>query len=118
MAENVYWMWNAKYAQGPSGLKPPLRWGTDGLHDLLGAGTEWIHSEERTALQYYRSVDHALEVFLTYVGPAIRTLEASDAQSQNHFRLDLKEVFDRYNRATDGTAVIENRYLLTVAARA
>lgn len=110
---------NAKYAQGPPGLKPPLRWGTDaGLEELIGAATESIHSEERTALQYYRSIDHALEVFLTYFGPAIRTSEASDTRSQNDFRQDLKDVFDRYNRATDGTAVIENRYLLTVAVRA
>ncbi|MBW3591253.1 MAG: class I SAM-dependent methyltransferase, partial [Actinobacteria bacterium] len=110
---------NAKYAHPPPGLKPPLRWGTDaGLDELLGAGTESIHSEERIALQYYRSIDHALEVFLTYFGPAIRTSEASDAQSQYEFRHDLKDVFDRYNRATDGTAVIENCYLLTLAVRA
>ena len=31
---------------------------------------------------------------------------------------DLEEVFERYNRASDGTAIVENRYLQTVAVRA
>lgn len=107
---------NAKYMPPPPGVRPPLRWGTDaGLVDLLGEGTRSIHSEKRTALQYYRSVDHAVELFLSYFGPAIR---ASEAGAEDSLREDLKAVFHRYNRATDGTAVIENTYLQTVAVRA
>lgn len=110
---------NAKYSHPPPELKSPLRWGTEaGLDELLGAGTRSIDSEIRTALQYYRSIEHAVAVFLTYFGPAIRTSERSDAESQQDFRNDLKAVFSRYNRATDGTAIIENRYLLSVAVRA
>lgn len=75
-------------------------------------------SEERTALQYYRSVEHAVGVFLSYFGPAIRASEASDEKTRDRFRSDLHAIFSRYNRATDGTAVVENRYLLTVATRA
>lgn len=106
---------NAKHVPPPPGLKPPLRWGTDsGLRDLIGAGARSISSEQRTALQYYRSIDHAVELFLTYFGPAVRASEKSDKES---LREDLTAVFDRYNRATDGTAVIENTYLLTVAVR-
>jgi SAM-dependent methyltransferase len=107
---------NAKYVPPPSGVNPPLRWGTDsGLAALLGDGTRSINSEKRTACQYYRSVDHAVELFLTYFGPAIRAAEKGGRES---LRDDLKAVFNRYNRATDGTAVIENTYLLTVATRA
>ncbi|MDI5983776.1 class I SAM-dependent methyltransferase [Halomonas sp. M4R5S39] len=107
---------NAKYVPPPAGIKPPLRWGTEvGLEELLGAGTRSISSEKRTALQYYRSIEHAGDVFLRYFGPAIR---ASQADSGRGLRGDLEAVFDRYNRATDGTAVIENTYLLTVAIRA
>ena len=107
---------NARHMPPPPGVKPPLRWGTDsGLADLLGAATRSVHSEKRTALQYYRSVDHAVEVFLTFFGPAVRASETGDMDT---LRDDLKAVFSRYNRATDGTAVIENTYLLTVAVRA
>ena len=104
---------NARHMPPPPGLHPPLRWGTEaGLAELLGSGTRSIHSETRTALQYYRSVDHAVDLFLTYFGPAIRASEKGDAQA---LRADLKSVCERYNRATDGTAVIENTYLLSVA---
>ncbi len=106
----------ARYVPPPPGTQPPLRWGTeDGLSELLGDGTSTITNEKRTALQYYRSVDHAAEVFLTYFGPAIK---ASKTGSKDDVREDLKDVFSRYNRATDGTAVIENSYMLTVAVRA
>lgn len=106
---------NAKYVPPPPGVRPPLRWGTEeGLDELLGPAVRSIRSEKRTALQYYRSVDHAVDLFLTYFGPAIR---ASEVDSEDGLRDDLKAVFTRYNRATDGTAVIENTYLLTVAVR-
>jgi ubiquinone/menaquinone biosynthesis C-methylase UbiE len=107
---------NAKHNPPPPGVSPPLHWGTEsGLLELLGEGTRTINSEKRTALQYYRSVDHAVEVFLTYFGPAIRASETGDREA---LRDDLEAVFERYNRAADGTAVIENTYLLTVAVRA
>ncbi|MGR2740167.1 class I SAM-dependent methyltransferase [Billgrantia sp. Q4P2] len=107
---------NAKHMPPPPGLTPPLRWGTDnGLAELLGQDTRSIQSEKRTAWQYYRSVDHAVELFLAYFGPAIRASEKSDKEA---LRQDLHKVFERYNRAIDGTAILENTYYLTVAVRA
>ena len=108
---------NAKYSPPPPpGVHPPLRWGTDqGIDELLGSGVSAIRNEERVALQYYRSVDHAVSVFLTFFGPAIRASERLDEEAREELADDLREVFERYNRATDGTAVVENRYRLTVA---
>ena len=60
----------------------------------------------------------ALKRVFNYVGPAIRASSASSEKARERFRNDLHAVFSRYNRATDGTAVVENRYLLTVATRA
>jgi ubiquinone/menaquinone biosynthesis C-methylase UbiE len=106
---------NARYVPPPPGIKPPLRWGTEqGIEELLGKGTSSVKSEKRNALQYFRSVDHAVEVFLTYFGPAIK---ASRADGGKALKDDLKAIFSRYNRATDGTAVIGNTYMLTVAVR-
>lgn len=100
----------------PSGVHPPLRWGTDGgLRELLGSDVTDLQNEERVALQYFRSVDHALSVFLTFFGPAIRASQRLDAAAREELIQDLRAVFERYNRATDGTAVVENRYRLTVA---
>lgn len=107
---------HAQYVPPPPGVQSPLRWGTDeGLGELLGAGTRSIESERRTALQYYRSIDHAVEVFSTYFGPTIRAFETIDSDAQEDLRADLREVFSRYNRATDGAAIIENRYLQAIA---
>lgn len=107
---------HARYAPPPPDAPSPLRWGAaDGLDELLGAGTQSIESERRTALQYYRSVDHAVDVFSTYFGPTIRAMAAIDSDDQARLRDDLAAVFSRYNRATDGTAIVENQYLQTTA---
>ena len=109
----------AQYMPPPPGVRPPLRWGTEvGLNELLGSGSRLIVSEQRTVLQYYRSVDHAVEVFLTYFGPAIKASSGSDQNAGKHLRHDLHRVFSRYNQATDGTAIVENQFLTTVATRA
>lgn len=106
----------ARYSPPPPGTQSPTRWSTQaGLEELLGAGARRIRSEKRTSVQYYRSVEHAAEVFLRYFGPAVR---ASAGGRTDSLRADLEAVFGRYNRATDGTAMIENTYLLTVAERA
>lgn len=100
----------------PAGVNSPLRWGTDeGFEALLGDGVRSARNETRTALQYYRSVDHAVEVFATCFGPTMRAIQSLDSQSRERLRSELRAVFARYNRASDGTAVVENRYRLTLA---
>lgn len=107
---------HAQYVPPPSGVPSPLDWGTaEGLDELLSAGTRSIESERRTALQYYRSVDHAVDVFRTHFGPTIRAFETVSSDARERLRNDLREVFSRYNLATDGTAIVENRYLQTIA---
>ncbi len=107
---------NARYAPPPPGVESPLRWSTDeGLEALLGPGVESMENEEHISIQYYRSIDHAVQVFLNYFGPAIRASEGLDPETRDALEGELREVFERYNRATDGTAKVENRYRLTVA---
>lgn len=106
---------HAQYVPPPPDVQSPLRWGTDeGLDELLGADTRSIESERRTALQYYRSVDHAVDVFSTHFGPTIRAFEKVESEAHDRLRNDLRDVFSRYNRATDGTAIVENQYLQTI----
>lgn len=106
---------HGKYMPPPPGVASPLRWGTEGgLHDLLGHGAASIQSKKQNALQYYRSPDHALEVFSTWFGPTIRALELLDEHQGQHLLNDLKEVLSRYNRSANGTAIIENTYLQSI----
>ena len=108
---------HAEYNPPPPGVESPLRWGTEeGLEALLGSGVRSIESERQMARQYYRSVDHAVEVFKTYFGPTIQALKQITPEEQNHLLEDLYDVMSRYNRATDGTAIVENQYLHTIAS--
>jgi ubiquinone/menaquinone biosynthesis C-methylase UbiE len=110
---------HAEYVPPPPGVQSPLRWGTDeGLEELLGADIRSIENKQRTALQYYRSISHAVEVFSTYFGPTIRALEKIDSTDQERLLGDLNSIMSRYNRATDGTAIVENQYLQTTAINA
>ena len=107
---------HAKYMPPPPGVKSPLRWGTDeGLNELLGQSCSSIKNTKRKALQYYYSTEHAVEVFSGWFGPTVRAAEKLDKSEQQKLIRDLKEVFDRYNRATNGTAVVENTYMQTIA---
>lgn len=105
---------HSKYIPPPPGLNPPSRWGTaQGLTELLGEGTTHITSKKKKALQYYLSEDHAVKVFSTWFGPTLRALEKIDEDQRQELLNDLKEVFQRYNLAEDGTAIVENTYMET-----
>jgi SAM-dependent methyltransferase len=109
----------ARHVPPPPGVTPPVRWGTDsGLAELLGPGITSITSDRRSVFQYYRSVEHAIDVFRTYFGPTARAFAMLAPDGQKALRTDIEALFRRYNRATDGTAVLEGQYLQTVAIRA
>lgn len=110
---------HAQYVPPAPGVDSPLRWGTEeGVQELLGAGVRSIENRQRSALQYYRSVDHAVDVFSTYFGPTIQARKKVDPIDQEDLLDDLKTVMSRYNRATDGTAIVENQYLQSIAITA
>lgn len=109
---------HARYAPPPPSAQSPLRWGTEhGLDELLGHGVRSVEHRPRPAMQYYRSVEHAVGIFSTYFGPTLRALETVGPRERTKLLADLAAVFDLYNRADDGTAVVENTYLETVAVR-
>jgi ubiquinone/menaquinone biosynthesis C-methylase UbiE len=106
---------HARHNPPPPGTDSPLRWGTtDGLAELFGHAVAQIVSEPRPAFQYWHSTDHAVDVFWRWFGPTISAAERLDDEGRDALRTDLQQVFERYNRATDGTAVVENTYLLSV----
>lgn len=108
----------ARYAPPPPGIKPPLRWGTEvGLAELLGPGVSVMNNERGVFYGYFHSTNHAVEIHRTYFGPLIRAFEAVDEEARKNLWEDIKEVFTRYDRATDGTAVVEYEYLQTIAIR-
>jgi SAM-dependent methyltransferase len=102
----------------PEGLKPPVRWGTEqGVRELLGGGTSAIRTEKRSIFQYFRSIDHAIDVFKSFFGPVHRAFEIVDPAQRPVLRDSLGAVFSRYNRATDGSVVLECAYCQTIAKK-
>jgi ubiquinone/menaquinone biosynthesis C-methylase UbiE len=106
---------HANYIPPTPGFNPPSRWGTEkGLKELLGEEAKSIKTEKRKALQYYLSTDHAVQVFSTWFGPTLNALEKIDTDQHELLLNNLKEVFERFNRADDGTAIVENTYQQTI----
>lgn len=110
---------HAKHAPPPAGVASPLRWGTEaGVRELLGNQTREIRCKRRAGYAYYRSVEHALELFQNSFGPTIRALKIVGEDGAEALRGDLARVFENYNSAEDGTVVMTTEYLQTLATRA
>lgn len=109
---------HAMYMPPSECLTPAGRWGTEaGLRGLFGAGLQSLATCRRSVYMYFRSVDHIVDAFRMHFGPTTRAFACIDRQDQERMRRDLRQVFERYNRATDGTVVVECEYLQAVAIR-
>lgn len=110
---------HAAHAPPPPGAPSPLHWGTEaGLAELFGREVASIESRRQASFAYYRSLDHALDLFQRFFGPTIRAASVVGEEGLHGLRRDLALVFERYNRARDGTAVVETEYLRSLAVRA
>ena len=65
----------------------------------------------------YRSPEHWLEVFRTRYGPLLKAFGALDADRQAALAEEILALVRAFNRAGDGTAVIEAKYLEIVIGR-
>ena len=94
------------------GLEPPLRWGTvRGVRELFGDRARSLHFEQRTLTEYFRSVEHALEIFTTRFGPVLVALSTLDTKGKLELEAELRQLFRERNRASDGTLVMPFEYL-------
>ncbi|MBI3528373.1 MAG: class I SAM-dependent methyltransferase [Betaproteobacteria bacterium] len=108
----------AKYLPPAEGLRPPSEWGTQQrLRELFGVGISEMHIFERSALFRYRDSGHWIEVFRTYFGPIIRTLEALDEKRRGEFLTELDDMLNRFNRSGDDTLVVSADYLEVVMTK-
>jgi SAM-dependent methyltransferase len=108
----------ARYIPPPAGLQPPAEWGTEPrLRELFGDKISSMHIERRSALFRYRSSQHWIEVFRTYFGPIMRTLENLDAQRRGTYLADLDALLRRFNRSDDDTLVLSADYLEVVMVK-
>ena len=108
-----------KHLPATPGVDPPTRWGTvGGLRELLAPHAVSFRFEQRTLVEYYRSVEHAVEVFTTSFGPTLLALSTLDARGKRDLEDELSRLFRERNRASDGTLAMPFEYLETVVTLA
>lgn len=108
----------AGYVPPPSGLRPPVLWGTEEcLRELLGAGCASLLATPRLATMRAASEEKWLEGRKKYFGPSRRTFAALDPTRRDAYERDLLALLRRHNRAEDGTVVTPSEYLEVVAVR-
>ncbi|MEJ7600782.1 MAG: class I SAM-dependent methyltransferase [Kofleriaceae bacterium] len=108
----------SKYMPPPPGLRPAPEWGTaKRIKELFGAATSSIHINERSALFRYRDSAHWIEVFRTYFGPLMRTLDALDETNRSEFLRELDETLNYLNRSGDDSLVMSADYLEIVMTK-
>jgi SAM-dependent methyltransferase len=108
----------AKYLPPPPGLRPPPEWGTEQrLRELFGDAVSSMRITRRSALFRYRSSRHWIEVFSTYFGPVMRTLEALDETRRRAYLDDLDATLNRFNGSGDDSLVVRADYLEVVMTR-
>ena len=108
----------ARYLPPPVPLRPPPEWGTERrLQELFGDAIASMQIATRSALFRYRSSQHWIEVFSTYFGPIMRTLEGLSPERRSAYVAELEATLDRFNRAADDTLLLSADYLEVVMVK-
>jgi SAM-dependent methyltransferase len=78
-----------------------------------------VQARERAGkLRLPFSVPETVEFYRTYYGPTQKAFAALPEDKQPALRRDMENLFEQYNRATDGATCVEAEYLEVVAGEA
>ena len=100
-----------KHLPPPAGIRAPSLWGThERLIDMFGRSGRVETTAKEFAFRY-RSPAHWIDVFRTWYGPVHKAFAALPDQQQAALESDLLDLIGRFNRADDGTMVVESDYL-------
>jgi ubiquinone/menaquinone biosynthesis C-methylase UbiE len=109
----------SKYAPPPAQLKPVTRWGTEeGVRELLGSGAREIQFQRRRFGMYFRSIDHLMGLYKTQFGPTVRAFKFLNAKSREELEQDMIRFLTKFNKATDGTLILDSEYGEAIVTRA
>lgn len=101
----------------PAGVKPATRWGTEtGLAELFGDKVSVI-APLRSFWFRMPSLEDWADFFVANFGPTVKAAEALGEGGPAQVRAALLEAGAPYNRATDGTAVLQQDYLEVVVRK-
>ena len=99
----------------PAGLRSPIQWGTEErLRELFGARIDEIRVQKRHIIWRYPTPSAYVEYWRRYYGPTLKAFEAVGEAGRNGLEGDLLDLIARFNRADDGTMIVESEYLEAV----
>lgn len=107
----------AAHVPPPPGVVPPGKWGDESyLLDLWG-DTVTLIAPRKTFLFRFLSPEHHVEFFAQHYGPTLKAFEAVGEAGRQALLDDILEAVRKFNRADDGTLVLEMDYLEVVATK-
>ncbi|GCE15808.1 class I SAM-dependent methyltransferase [Tengunoibacter tsumagoiensis] len=108
----------AAYAPPPSGVKPPVLWGSEAyVRNLFGDEVTELTATKRTYFHRDISALHLLNTMLTSLGPLMTTLRTVIYEDRQGMLDSIIAAFEQVNQATDGTLVAPDEYLEVIAIR-
>jgi ubiquinone/menaquinone biosynthesis C-methylase UbiE len=106
-----------RYVPPAPGVKSPALWGDKAHLTALFGPNATVAAESRNFMFRYKSPEHWIEVFRGYYGPVLKAFAVIEPPARAALEADLHTLLDRFNTATDGTAVIPSEYLEVVVTR-
>lgn len=112
----------SRHVPPPSGVRPPVEWGTRSrLEELLGDAASSLAAERRTFTFRYRSPEHFVEFFRSHYGPTLKAFEALEERAREPLADELATLVRRFDRGGRRGVAIRSEYLeavVTVGAAA
>lgn len=107
-----------RYVAPPTGVSSPSLWGTESfIRDHFDSQATQIASRQRQFCFRYLSAEHFIDVFRTYYGPTHKVFNALSPDQQLAFAEDIRNLIGEFNRASDGTLVVDSAYLEVVVTK-
>jgi ubiquinone/menaquinone biosynthesis C-methylase UbiE len=109
-----------KYIPPPPGVQPPPLWGDEEtVRRRLGQGTSSLNFTKRLypSWHYPFPPEQVVEFFGQYFGPIHKAFANLDEKSKASLQQDLERLFSQFNRATDGTTILDGEFLEVEAIR-
>lgn len=107
-----------RYTPASPNLASPGRWGTaEGLGELLRPLVSGMRVERRSIDITALSHDDLFARYRDCYGPVTTAMTRMDEETVSVFRQEWREVWQRFNRADDGTVVAPHEYLEIVVVR-
>lgn len=107
----------AAHVPPPVGVEPPGRWGDEAyLRDLWGDTVDLV-APRKTFLFRFPTPEHHIEFFAQYYGPTVKAFEAVGDAGREALASDILDAVQKFNRADDGTLVLQMDYLEVVATK-